>query len=129
MLIVIYDGECVICNSTRRLVTALDWMKRIHWVDLHDSSRVSREYPGLDYAEAMGQLHARDSHSNQYAGFLATRRMLKELPLTYPLWLLMYVPGMTRLGHHVYRFIAQRRYGVNRLVGKPACDAGTCRLN
>lgn len=129
MLTVVYDGECVICNGTRRVVSALDWLKRIHWVDLHDSSRVNSEYPGLDYAEAMGQLHAREASGNEYAGFLATRRMLKELPLTYPLWLLMHVPGMTWLGHRIYRFIAKRRYGVNRLFGKPVCEDDICHVN
>ncbi|MBE2181957.1 MAG: DUF393 domain-containing protein [Anaerolineae bacterium] len=129
MLVVVYDGECVVCTGIKRVVAALDWRKRLCWVDLHDAARTAEAFPGLEQAEAMGQIHLGDEYGSEYAGFLVIRRMLKALPLTYPLWLLMHLPGMTRLGHFIYRFIAKRRYGVNRIFGRPVCDLGTCRLN
>ncbi len=129
MLIVVYDGACVVCTGTKRVVSALDWRKRLCWVDLRDAVRTVEAFPGLEQAEAMGQIHLRDEGGSEYAGFLAIRRILKALPLTYPLWLLMHLPGMTQLGHSIYRFIAKRRCGANRLLGRPVCDMGIRRPN
>jgi len=129
MLVVVYDGECVVCTGIKRVVAALDWRKRIRWVDLHDACQRAEVFSGLDQAEMMGQIHLQDERDNEYAGFLAIRRVFKALPLTYPLWLLMHLPGMTQLGHFIYCFIAKHRYRVNRFLGRPVCDLGTCRLN
>ncbi len=129
MLTVVYDGQCVLCSGTKRFVSALDWRKRVRWIDLHDRAQVAKAYPGLDYAEAMGQIHLRDRRGKEYAGFFATRRMLKELPLTYPLWLLMHLPGMTWLGQRIYRLTAGNRYKLNRLFGVATCEDDACRVN
>ena len=124
----VFDGQCVICRATERMVRALDWRRRVRFLDLHDHERVAVLYPWLDQGEAMGQIHVVDDRDRVYAGFLGTRRMLRELPLGYPVWLLLHVPGMTWLGARVYRFIARRRYTVNRWFGAPVCENGACKI-
>jgi predicted DCC family thiol-disulfide oxidoreductase YuxK len=124
----VFDGQCVICQSTRRVVRALDWRNRVAFIDLHQADAVARRFPWLDHADAMGQIHVIDTRGAVYAGFEGTRRMLRELPLGYPLWLLLHLPGMRWLGERVYRFIARRRYAINRLVGRPICEDDACRL-
>jgi predicted DCC family thiol-disulfide oxidoreductase YuxK len=128
MLSVLYDGQCVICNTSRRVVSRLDWRRAVAWVDLH-APEAARQFADIPHAQAMGQVHVREENGRTYAGFLGTRRMLKELPLTFPLWLLLQVPGMTWLGHRVYRWIARNRYAVNRMFGAPVCENDTCRIN
>lgn len=127
MLTAIYDGRCVICNTTRRIVTALDWFKRVEWLDLHQRAEVERRFPAVDFAASMGEIHVVDGWQRVYPGFYGTRRMLRELPLGLPLWALLHVPGVGDwLGPRLYRFIARHRYAINRLLGVDLSDQQDC---
>ena len=126
-MLAFYDGMCVICNQTRRIIKSLDWRDQIEWLDVQQWVEVGPKLPGVDYETALGQIHVRDGGTT-YGGFFGTRRMLRALPLTYPLWLLLHLPGMSWIGQRVYRFIARHRYTINRWLGAPVCEDGTCKL-
>lgn len=130
MLTALYDGKCVICQSTCEAMRALDWRKRIEFVDLHEGAGWRERCPDLTLEQLMREIHVLDGEGKVYAGFKATRRMLREAPLGFPLWLLLKLPGMDALGARVYRFIARRRYRINALLGKepPDCDDGSCEM-
>ena len=129
MLTALFDGNCIVCQSTRRTITALDWRHRVNFVDFHDRDAWQSQYPQLNIKDMMGEIHVIDEDDNVYTGIYATRRMLRELPLGWPLWLLLHLPGMETLGAALYRFVARRRYRINRLFGKPlpGCDHGGCK--
>lgn len=127
MTVTVYDGQCVICNSTRRMVTALDWLRRIKWLDLHQRDTVEARYPWLDYERAMGEIHVIDSQEDIYAGYFGVRRMLRDLPLGLPVWALLHLPGMDWVGQRVYRWVARNRYEINRAFGVE-CDDGMCKI-
>jgi predicted DCC family thiol-disulfide oxidoreductase YuxK len=129
MVTAIYDGYCVICNQTRRTVMALDWLHRVEFLNIHDWNIVNGRYPALDYDTAMGQMHLVTPNGDLMGGFPAVRRLLRELPLGFPLWLLLHLPGMDWLGNRIYRFIARHRYRINRLFGMPVCEDGTCKVH
>lgn len=129
MVTAIYDGYCVICNQTRRTVQALDWLHRVEFLNIHDWNEVNSRYPTLDYETAMGQMHLASPSGELIGGFPAVRQMLRELPLGFPVWLLLQLPGMDWLGNRVYRFIARHRYRINRLFGMPVCEDGTCKVH
>lgn len=124
----VFDGQCVICEATERVVRALDWRRHVAFLDLHETALVEARFPWLDPQVAMGQIHVVDERGAVYAGFMGTRRLLRELPLGYPLWLLLHLPGMTWLGQRIYRFVASRRYVINRLVGRDICESDVCSL-
>jgi predicted DCC family thiol-disulfide oxidoreductase YuxK len=128
MLTIAYDGQCVICRSTRRFAMALDWRRQLRWVDIHDAQAVAAHYPDLDFAQAMGQVHVRETAGREYTGFFGTRRMMRSLPALLPLGLALHLPGMTWLGQRAYRFIARHRYQINRLLGAPVCETDGCRV-
>ena len=130
MLTAVFDGNCVICQSTRQTFSALDWRGRIAFVDQHDRASWSARFPGLSEETLMSEIHVIDPQGTVFAGFHATRRMLKEVPLGWPFWLLLQVPGMDALGIRVYRFVARNRYGINRLLGRqlPDCGDGHCTI-
>lgn len=130
MLTALYDGNCVICQSACATMRALDWRRRITFVDLHDSDSWRRQFPHLRADALMGEIHVMDQAGELYSGFRASRRMLKEVPLGLPLWLLLQLPGTGWLGRRVYRFIARRRYRINRLLGRPLpdCVEESCAL-
>ncbi len=129
MLTALYDGDCLVCQSTCETLRALDWRKRIHFVDLHDGGDFLPRHPELTRDELMREIHVIDAAGEVFAGFAGTRRMLKELPLGVPLWLLLQLPGTDAIGKRVYRFIARRRYRINALLGNelPECADG-CQM-
>lgn len=133
--VAIFDGRCVICNTTRRLVQLLDWFKRVEFLDLHQRNEVSQRYPWLDQEAAMGQIHVVADADQVYEGFAGTRRMLRDLPLGLPLWALLHLPIIGNwLGPQLYKFIARNRYAINRLLGVKLeqeaddCVDGVCKI-
>jgi predicted DCC family thiol-disulfide oxidoreductase YuxK len=109
---------------------ALDWLRRIDFVDLHDGADLTGRHPELSQERLMSEIHVLDAEGRLYAGFAGTRRMLKEVPLGFPLWLLLQLPGTDALGRWVYRFIARRRYRINALLGVelPDCADGNRQM-
>lgn len=131
MVTAIYDGYCVICNQTRRTINLLDWLNRVEFLDLHDTKQVQSRFPTLDYETLMGQIHVVDDDGTTlHRGYFGTRRMLRELPLGFPLWLLTFIPGMNFVGKRVYRWVARNRYQINKAFGVelPDCTDGVCKL-
>ena len=130
MLTALYDGNCAICQSSCATMRALDWRRRIEFVDLHESKLWRGRYPDLRVDELMGEIHVVDAQGRLYSGFRASRRMLREAPLGLPLWLLLQLPGMDWIGQRVYRLVARRRYGINKLLGRtlPCCEDASCAL-
>lgn len=124
-IVAVFDGHCVICQTTRRLVEALDWFNRIEFVDLHDHEQVRARFPHIDHAAAMGEIHV-IADQNTYRGYRGTRRIMRALPLGLPLWAVMRMPIISGwVGPALYRFIARRRYAINRLFGVDL-SAGSC---
>ena len=130
MLTALYDGNCLICQSTCTTVRAFDWLKRIDFVNLHEDEAWRGQQHDLKRDQLMGEIHVLDQEGRLYAGFQGTRRLLKELPLGFPFWLLLQLPGMDGVGRRVYRYIARRRYRINALFGNelPDCGAGKCKM-
>ncbi|MDX2076900.1 MAG: DUF393 domain-containing protein [bacterium] len=138
MITALYDGHCVICNTTRRLIRTLDWFGRVEFLDLHQPQTRDR-YPAIDHDKAMGEIHVIAPDGRVFAGFYGTRRMLRAVPLGLPLWAILRLPLVGDwLGVRVYRFIAKNRYVINRLLGvdlakieaeEAACDdMGVCKI-
>lgn len=131
MTTTVYDGNCVLCNTTKHLITLLDWLRRVEWVDLHDRDMVDARYPWLDYDRAMGEIHVIDGENDVYAGYYGVRRLLRDVPLGLPVWALLHLPGMERIGKRAYGYIARHRYQINRFFGvelDEGCEDGVCKL-
>ena len=129
MITSIYDGNCVICRSTCNAMRRLDWLKRIEFINLHEDGDWRDRYPTLAFERLMAEIHVVDYDGSIYAGFAGLRRMLREVPLGWPLWLLLQLPGSETIGQRAYRFIARRRYRINALLGNelPDCADGSCK--
>lgn len=130
MLTALYDGNCVICQSSCETMRALDWLRRIEFVDLHQADVASERFADLNPQRLMSEIHVLDADGRLYAGFAGMRRMLREAPLGFPLWLLLQLPGSETLGKRVYRFVARRRYRINALLGNElaACADDSCEM-
>jgi predicted DCC family thiol-disulfide oxidoreductase YuxK len=111
------------------MIEALDWLNRVEFLNLHDWETVQGRYPDLDFETAMGQMHVVGEDGRLLGGFEGVRRLLRELPLGFPVWLIMHVPGMGWLGEKAYRLIARNRYRINKLVGAKVCEDGVCKVH
>jgi predicted DCC family thiol-disulfide oxidoreductase YuxK len=129
MTTAIYDGYCVLCKQTKRMVMALDWLHRVEFLDLHNWNVVEARYPQLDFDAAMGEIHVVTPDGQLIGGFDAMRRMLRDLPLGFPVWLVLHLPGMNWLGPKLYRLVARNRYRINKWFGVELCDNGTCKVH
>ena len=118
MITALYDGYCAICQTTLAIITALDWFKQVQFVDLHEPD-IETRFPQFTHEDLMGQIHVLDAQGKVFAGFDGTRRMLKAVPLGFPIWLILHLPGMDRVGKRAYGWIARHRYQINRLLRMP----------
>lgn len=132
MVTALYDGYCVICQTTRRIIQSIDWFGRVEFLDLHDTHSIQARYPQLTYEDLMGEINVM-ADDTRYVGFDGMRRMLRETPLGFPLWLCLMLPGMSHAGPFIYRFIARNRYAINRFFGVELepdqdCIDGVCKI-
>jgi predicted DCC family thiol-disulfide oxidoreductase YuxK len=134
-IVALYDGQCVICNTSRRLFEAIDKRGRIEWLDVHRRDEVARRYPDFVHDEMMGEIHVVADGGTLYRGFRGSRRLFRAVPLGWPLWALLRLPVIGNwVGPWVYRQIARHRYTINRWVGAPVsqpsldCDDGVCKV-
>ena len=58
-----------------------------------------------------------------HAGFAAFQWMAWRLPLTLPIAPFLYLPGVPRLGHRAYLWVAKNRFDL------VPCDDGGCRVD
>ncbi|PJF40354.1 MAG: hypothetical protein CUN55_12845 [Phototrophicales bacterium] len=124
---VLYDGQCVLCRNSIRMLRALDWFKKFEPIELQQAIQQPR-FNHLDYQDLMGAIHIIPDENRVYTGFFGVRYQMRYLPLLWPLLPLLYLPGMNWLGPKIYGWIARRRYAINKLLGNPICEDGYCRI-
>ncbi len=122
--IVLYDGECNFCKGQIANLRRLDGKNRLEFVSLHDP-RVRREYPDLTHEQLMEQMWIITPSGQRFGGADAVRYLTTRLPILWPLWPVMHLPGTMPVWRFAYRKIAERRY---RIAGK-SCDNGSCELH
>jgi len=106
----LYDGLCLFCGRSRKIVTFLDWFSLIKPIDVYDNNslaQIPKEVLNID--EPLSEIHLLDKDSNTYIGFYAVRKIGIKLPLTAPFALFLYIPGMNILGEVIYRYIARKK--------------------
>ena len=130
MLDVIYDDQCGFCIRSLKVCRALDRGRRLRFhgasaFRLKPEATKQREgraaFPqlaGADFENAMFAI-ARDGSVTR--GFFAFRRIAREVPLMWPLLLLLFFPGSGLVGPLVYAWVARNR-------GRFGCESEVCDL-
>lgn len=106
---VIFDGDCGFCQRSIRLGKRLDWLGRIEWVARLSPATKTR-FPQLSFQETQNRMVSIRPDGKTYGGFYAVRDIVFHLPLTFLPALLLYIPGVSRLGVPVYAWIARNRH-------------------
>jgi len=126
--IMLYDGLCVLCQQTQRLVRWLDWLGRVERLDAQDRQTINVRFPQLAEQNILGEIFVQTADGGWLVGFFGMRYLAWQLPVAWLLLPILYLPGMNFLGPKAYRWIAKRRYALNKLLGNDCLD-GTCQLN
>jgi len=106
--IVLYDGRCGMCRSSRRWATLFDWLCRVEWLSFREA-KVREMVPQLTEEQMAKEMWVIRPDGRMLPGFAGWRYLLNSFPLTFlPSWLL-YLPGVSWAGTRLYQFVADRR--------------------
>ena len=106
-LVFYYDGGCGFCRSGVRALSRLDFSHRVAWVSYQS---LARPPDGLSWADLDRAAYLVDGAGVQHEGFFAFRRLTRILKPLLPLYPLLLLPGMDRLGVALYRRVARNRH-------------------
>ena len=118
---VVYDGDCAFCTRSLRVLQRLDRRRVMRLYDFHDSKVIASRFPMLAGADFDQAMFAVRSDGAVFRGFFAFKELLKRIPRAWPLLLLCYLPGASRIGPRAYAWVARNR----RRLG---CGATACEL-
>ena len=120
---ILFDGECRFCQRQIAILSNLDLRNRFIYKSLHDPS-VTADFPELTIEQLQEQMFVIDTQGNARGGATAVRYLSRQLPLLWPLTLLLHIPGSLPLWNRLYAFIAKRRLWI---AGR--CDTTSCQTN
>jgi predicted DCC family thiol-disulfide oxidoreductase YuxK len=119
--VVLFDGGCKFCRRSVRLLRRLDWLGQLHFEDCRDPARLPKSPVPLDPGRLLEAMHlVTPVRRRVYVGFEAVRWLVWRLPALMPFAGLLYLPGVPRLGHRLYTWVAKNRYGLI------PCAGGAC---
>lgn len=102
----VFDGGCAYCRRQERRIRRLDWLGRFETLD-YDAA-VAR-WPEVARGTLGDGLRVRFPDASVTVGIDAVRSIAVRLPLTVLPGLLLWVPGLHRLGAFAYGQVAGRR--------------------
>src|SRR5262249_54144697 len=90
----------------------------------NDTDTVAGLAPELAQADLDEAMYAVDGDGRRYRGFFAFRRIVRGMPLLWPLLALLYFPGSGRLGPRVYAWVAANRHRLGCRIDPGHAPAG-----
>lgn len=101
-----FDGQCGLCRRSIRIIRALDWLRRLRFVD---SNSLSDDELPVQRDDALAGIPMLTRDGRTLVGFPAVRRALLQTPLGAIPALLLCVPGGSHVGRWGYNRIAANR--------------------
>jgi predicted DCC family thiol-disulfide oxidoreductase YuxK len=121
--LVLYDGECPICRKTVSILKRLDWLHALRFHNCRDTAGIPPNTAHLDPARMIEQMHVlTPDRTTAYHGYRAGRWIAGRIPLLWPLYPLLFLPGMAKLGQRAYLWIARNRFHLM------PCRDGVCTI-
>ncbi|MFC7395493.1 thiol-disulfide oxidoreductase DCC family protein [Scopulibacillus cellulosilyticus] len=107
--IVFYDAECPLCSSVKTVIEKLDWFHRIKWMPVQEIEHSDR-FRFLQGRDIYDRIHMISSKGHLHAGIYTIRKLLTQLPLTFPASWILYLPFMDKILDPLYMWISKNRY-------------------
>jgi predicted DCC family thiol-disulfide oxidoreductase YuxK len=129
-VIVFWDGQCPFCAAVATRMLRFDTEHALRLVDYHDAGIAATAWPRFTAADLDREMHAYLPDGTWRIGYFAWAVVLKRLPKWRLLGRIMELPVFADAGPKAYRWFANRRLLVSKLLGLPApCPTdGSCRL-
>ncbi len=108
-ILVLYDGRCGFCRKSVLMLSMLDMLHRLEFVNIYDQANREKIAPRISLKMLEQAMHVKMQTGEFFKGFSAFRALSWHLP---PLWLiapLLYVPGVRAIGDLVYAWVAEHR--------------------
>ncbi len=120
---VLYDGHCLFCQKSIRLLRRLDWLGVLAYVDVRDAAALEQENISVEPQRLLEEMHLITPDGRRvYHGFRALRWIAWRLPALWIIAPFLYVPGVPQAGQRLYLWVARNRF---RLI---PCHGGVCTL-
>lgn len=116
---VLYDDNCRLCRRSAFTLLLLDFLHRLDFVNFHHQTKRTKIDASLRYEELDKAMHIKLPSGKVLKGFVAVRELARHLPVLWPLWPLLHLPGVEAIGHRVYEWVAARRL---------RCTDDSCRI-
>lgn len=110
MIKVFYDGKCGLCSKEIRHYQAVAPEGVFEWQDITALPQSQLENEGLDLAQSLKHLHAKDSQGNIHIGVDAFLLIWQSLARWRWLARLIALPGLYTLTGFAYRGFAKWRF-------------------
>jgi predicted DCC family thiol-disulfide oxidoreductase YuxK len=122
--VVLYDGDCPLCQRTVAILKKLDWLGRLSFQNCRDEAHWPPSEQPLVLSRLLEEMHVvTPDRRRAYAGYAAFRWIARQLPLGWLIAPFLYIPGVPWLGNQVYLWVAKRRM---KLV---PCTDGACPIH
>jgi len=121
--LVLYDGNCRLCQRSVAILNRLDWLGRLNCQDARDLDHLPVREPPLDPARLLEEMHLVTPDGKRvYHGFAVFRWMAWRLPALWFIAPFLYIPGVPTIGQRIYLWVARNRF---QLV---PCKDGVCEV-
>lgn len=104
-----YDAECPLCNKVVVIVRHIDIFRKINCVTVQAYAAQDPALKGIDEQTLLINIHGVDRKGKVSVGYDAYIELVKHLVYTYPLALVLSIPGISNIGKKIYGYIAGNR--------------------
>jgi predicted DCC family thiol-disulfide oxidoreductase YuxK len=104
-----YDAECPLCNKIIVLINHFDIFNTIECLPVQGNYQNSDSLKSYDEEILLVNIHGVTSSGKVVSGYQAYVQLFKSFLYTYPLGVLIGLPGISYLGQKTYNFIAGNR--------------------
>jgi predicted DCC family thiol-disulfide oxidoreductase YuxK len=119
---IFYDGLCILCVRSMTGIRYFDWFDKLQYTDLENANGAIPV--SISMEDARREMHVCFPDGKIEKGFFAFRRLVKYLPMLWPVFFLFYLPFSNYWGPRLYRAVASARKRV-----EIKCDTGVCVIN
>jgi len=129
-LLVYIDGQCPMCLAGAKRLEQFDKNGSLQIVDLHGTRWAEHAADRFSPEDLFDLMRVQLPDGTWRSGYFAWAAVFEELPSLHALGLLMRFPLLYGLGPSIYRWVADHRIVISRVLGLPdPCDEnGACRI-
>ncbi len=111
-MIVVYDGDCGICEKSRLLLEKLDWFDRFQCRPSQDQS-LYLEFSTLKPEKCEREIKLISSSEKIYGGGDAVLKICQKLPLLFLIGWILWPWPLRKAVNFVYLKLAKNRYKIS----------------